>query len=401
MAAFINDLHLDLTIIITTSPIKSHPSTNLLDSTINSFNLVDGLNDCRKIIMCDGWTKIVAEGQKQAIKSVVITEDLKNKYLEYVENIRKKAESNEYKNAEIYLQEKNNGFAENVKIALYDYVRTPYVIIVQHDQEFKRSVDLKTAIERMKSNDDIKYIGMMSDSDQNYVKKILARPEYSLFYKDIETEINSFIWSDIEKYHNIIKNDPEASKLISTNNLIDFRKDNTDSKVGVTNAIINYTRYKYGLPLMPIVFWYDKTHICSTEFYKKFVFGTVHIDYSYASNVGQTGKLRPIKLVSRFIEDTLGAAERGNIKRHGICAFKNYGTYVLYDNPDKVAIYHADGRSYLTPEEKEALIEKKRLQAQTDTSTIPAVPAVPTLTGGSNIFYNKYMKYKSKYIMNK
>ena len=48
-----------LTIIITTSPIKSHPSTYILDQVIESFNFIDGLNDCKKIIICDDY-KIIS-----------------------------------------------------------------------------------------------------------------------------------------------------------------------------------------------------------------------------------------------------------------------------------------------------------------------------------------------------
>ena len=45
----------DLTIIFTTSPTKSNPSTDLVQATIGSFDYVPEIRGCKKIFVCDGY----------------------------------------------------------------------------------------------------------------------------------------------------------------------------------------------------------------------------------------------------------------------------------------------------------------------------------------------------------
>ena len=48
-------LHPDrLTIVLTTSPIKTHPSTRLIEEVFESIAVLAGLGECRKIIVADG-----------------------------------------------------------------------------------------------------------------------------------------------------------------------------------------------------------------------------------------------------------------------------------------------------------------------------------------------------------
>jgi hypothetical protein len=43
-----------LTVIVTTSPVPSNPSTHMLQAVVESMALVPGLTSCRKLIVCDG-----------------------------------------------------------------------------------------------------------------------------------------------------------------------------------------------------------------------------------------------------------------------------------------------------------------------------------------------------------
>ena len=335
-----NELHQQLTIIITTSPIKSHPSTQLLDITINSFKLIDKLDDCKKIIMCDGY-KIGLTCDDNKFKSGIIDENHAKKYLTFLEIIKRKSSSNEYNNSLIHIQSHHCGFAENIKFALYNYVKTPYVMIVQHDYMFVRFVDITSIINCMNYNDDVKYVGILSHSHKNYVNRVLSKPDYHVFYEDLEIQINAYSTINNETY----KFGYDENNLLNENNKLCFQNDNTKDKNYVTQSILNYTTHKYNLPLMPIILWYDKIHICKTLFYKTFVFETIHIDYG--SNNINTGKHKQIKRVKSFIEDTLGNVEMNNIKRHGIMAFNNYGTFVLND-ANMPAIIHKNGRGFIS-----------------------------------------------------
>lgn len=44
-----------LTVIITSSPVRSNPDTHVITRVFQSFNLVPGLAACRKILICDGY----------------------------------------------------------------------------------------------------------------------------------------------------------------------------------------------------------------------------------------------------------------------------------------------------------------------------------------------------------
>ena len=354
-----NQLYNELTIIITTSPIKSHPSTELLDDTIGAFKLVDGLDDCDKIIMCDGYN--IVEDGKVAFKKAKVTAETIVNYTKFKDTIQKKALCNMYKYTTINEQNARNGFAKNIKIAL-DLVKTPYVMIVQHDQLFARNVDIHSIINSMKLNSDINYVGMISNSDNDEVSRRLNSKNYEKFMNDIQTEINKDIKFDYHKYNGL----SFVYAPLFKENKVDFSLNKDSSKMSITNLILDYHKIKFGLPLMFLVFWYDKTHICRTEFYKKFIFDNIHTNYK----TGQSMR------VTDFIEDSVGFIEMENIKYNGICSFKNYGSFVLYDNMTSPAITHSDGRKFLTEEETQALIKKSQI-----------------------VLKNKYLKYKNKYLL--
>ena len=361
-----NQLYKDLTIIITTSPVKSHPSTELLDETVNSFALVDGLNDCNKIIICDGYTQ--TNKDKNAFKSGNVSADVILNYEKFIELITEKALSGSYKYTTINKQPVRNGFAKNVQICL-DLVTTPYVMIVQHDQVFARNINITDVINSMNANSNINYVGMSALSDNDEIGKKLSNPSFKNFMNDIQTEINKDIQFSYYKYRILL----ERYKSLAFEKKINLTTNDTKS---ITNVILDYHKIKYGLPLMFLVFWYDKTHICRTEFYKKFIFENVHTNY-------KTGKSMR---VTNFIEDSVGNIESENIKYNGLCAFKNYGSFILYDNPDP-AIYHSNGRGYLTEDEVNKLITDKTVD-------------IKQQSGGflleNNFYRKKIQKYENK-----
>ena len=68
--------------------------------------------------------------------------------------------------------------------------------------------------------------------------------------------------------------------------------------------IKQYYDQHFGMPLIPLNFWYDRPHICSVRFYKDFVFGQKHYDYVRNDSFK----------VSNFIEDSFGQIEKNDIK---------------------------------------------------------------------------------------
>merc|ERR1712136_491536 len=94
--------------------------------------------------------------------------------------------------------------------------------------------------------------------------------------------------------------------------------------------------WEFGVPLMPLIFFYDKPHVCSTAYYREVVLGS--------GSLVQQGC---------FIEETLGKAQRTDILEHGMSQHSKYGTYQLDERDDEgrpiVAVRHVNGRSFLSP----------------------------------------------------
>ena len=86
MEEIVDNEKLDLTIIITTSPIQSHPSTEVIDEVRNSFKLIDGLSEVHQIIVADGY--LVSD--TYAPKSGKISREMANNYQIYLKSLKEK-----------------------------------------------------------------------------------------------------------------------------------------------------------------------------------------------------------------------------------------------------------------------------------------------------------------------
>ncbi len=146
-----------LTIIITTSPIQSHPSSKLLEDVLDSFQHVPDLCSCRKLLVCDGF-KVTPHKHKdgggtnnQSKKGLVSTE-VGRRYEEFVDSVTERATAGVHPfssgTTEVIRLQKHMGFAYAVKEAL-TRVDTRYVMVVQHDFAFVRSFDLRAVLNAM------------------------------------------------------------------------------------------------------------------------------------------------------------------------------------------------------------------------------------------------------------
>ena len=51
------------------------------------------------------------------------------------------------------------------------------------------------------------------------------------------------------------------------------------------SKLLLYTELRYGLPMMPIDFWYDKPHVATVRTYLDFIFGQSHFNYETGMSV--------------------------------------------------------------------------------------------------------------------
>merc|ERR1719384_290133 len=74
-----------LTVLLVTSPIVSHPSTELLDKVVSSFQFVTDLNSCKLIILSDG-----VKCGKFRPKRGSVTNEMFSNYSSYLDKIDQK-----------------------------------------------------------------------------------------------------------------------------------------------------------------------------------------------------------------------------------------------------------------------------------------------------------------------
>ena len=338
-----------LTVIITTSPVVSNPSTLMLDTLLASFKLVTtgraqhnrgtaracgSLEDCARVIVCDGYTqpegerRIMGHGKRNpryrrrkniseaeaanydafvamllmesigigvhGEDSMVINGDDNDE--EYLGSRAERIRRRSGKNVKILPCRKGErlGFALALREALA-LVETEFVMVVQHDWAFLRDFPLDRVLNVMqKYPEEIKYVGLPSSSSINYLETASVR-------------------------------DP------------DLRSSMTSQEA------------RFGLPLYPLLFWFDKTHICRTEHYRTFVFGQHH---QFDADQRLSGESAVIFKRGDFIEDTLGHRQLADIRAHGFSAHAKYGTF-LFDDGGGEIISHLDGRRFLTPSQRE------------------------------------------------
>lgn len=338
----------DVTVLVTTSFVRSHPSTELIDIVLGSFSLVPGLDACRMVVVCDGCTVKPALDKPQPRKGIATLEAYEA-YQEYIRTLQARFEHDD--RTEVLCLPDRGGFSFAVKTGL-ERVRTPFVLVVQHDNTFTRAVDLEACVRILRGYPEkVKKIDLMSTTCESYATTTQGR------------------------HH--LKVVPETMD---------------------------------GLSLVPMVYWYDKTHICSVEYYE-YLFNLRYDREKYvayirekkavgdlasgttespsvsanaeqdeaggkngAAGAHQQSRKYPkqdvpfedvITLALRgglvikkgeFIEDCVGKKQLFDIKTFGMAEeHAKYGTWLLRDKGDEIAIKHVHGRKFHTTARREEL----------------------------------------------
>jgi hypothetical protein len=204
-----------VTVVMNTSPIKSNPSSDLLEKTAASFDLVPGLQQCPKLIICDGYR--VAKKRKK----YDITETEAAAYEQFKNSVREfsRDPSSVFFGAQILELEGRHGFGLALKEGM-QHIKTEFMMVAQHDWAFSRKcLDLQAAVETMREMPRVKYLGMLSSPTLGYPHKIMA--SYSI-----------------------------------------------DLKPHILKSAAMGPKYS----LVPLIYWHDKTHLARTSHYREFVF---------------------------------------------------------------------------------------------------------------------------------
>ncbi len=361
-----------LTIIVTTSPIRSNPSTELLEQTFATFPYAgdDFAFKCRKVIICDGCrvleddencetTKVSRRhaNVKQALRNGITTVTQAERYQEFKKNLTSLCENAKedsvFWNSSVEELRERHGYGFALRHALEHCVSTPFVCVIQHDRTFMRTTPLRETVNAMWNNSAIKYVGMSMRSN--------------LLYYDIFQSKFGKASSDEMKASNLILRPPQLELDASTYgpdstacqelNLIseNARKSTAglSQKYKKSRACLEQMEWAkvnppspgmHQLTLTPTLFWYDNTHICETAHYRDFVFDP------------------KFQMVARggFVEDKLSPNIIKSVERLGLAeGHSRFGCYLLDDHSGTFFTGHLDGGNYVTKEEKEQFVNKK------------------------------------------
>jgi len=149
-----------VTVILCTSPVKTNPSTALIEETYGSMvHYAPALAGCATIVICDGY-KVRAAPK---YRSGQVTEAGAAAYEAFVAKLRA------LKLGRLVRCEERQGFGFALKRAL-THVRTPYVVVVQHDRNFVRAVDIAPIVRCMEAHSDVKYVGLPTSTTLHYAR---------------------------------------------------------------------------------------------------------------------------------------------------------------------------------------------------------------------------------------
>jgi len=132
----------DLTIIVVASPIPSHPSCEIIEETISSLSFLGNPNQIPIILAHDAPHPRSASSDRAS-------------YAEYLTRLEAKYGSDE--SISISVGKTWGHLIGNITEALR-HVHTRYVLIVQHDLPFVRSVDLDSVLDVMNSYEQVKHV---------------------------------------------------------------------------------------------------------------------------------------------------------------------------------------------------------------------------------------------------
>lgn len=154
-----------VTIIVTTSPIPSHPSPVLLRTLFASFKQhLNGVDGCSCILVCDGYTR--ADGRPQ-----LCAEEAYDGFLTAAHSL---ASAGELGNCQLLRLDTCHGYGLALEAALRE-VATEFVLVVQHDWLFVKDVDLSAAVSALDTDQEVKYIGMQSLTTLEYARRMQVR----------------------------------------------------------------------------------------------------------------------------------------------------------------------------------------------------------------------------------
>lgn len=356
-----------LTIIVTTSPIKSNPSTELLEQIFDTFHFAGAeFLQCPKVIVCDGCrikggkhlahengSKVSQKysNTKQALRNGIATSEQAQKYEEFKERLiqlcqeKNNNTSSPFVNTTVEVLQERHGYGFALRHALRHCINTPYVCVIQHDRTFMRTTPIRQTLEAMYANPDkIKYVGMNMRSNLIY---------RDIFMSKYGKEANQELGQLVLRPPQLLLDEPIPPTKVECNAALSRNLEALGQRyVGTTQnqghlewlAQQSSSDNISQCSLTPTLFWYDNVHICETAHYRDFIFDPV------------------AKMVARggFVEDKLSPVILRVVEKWGLAkGHARFGCYLLDDHSGCFFTGHMDGGSFLVQSERAKLTGNK------------------------------------------
>jgi hypothetical protein len=414
-----------VTILITTSPIKSHPSTDVIEQAMNTFLIGGGpifACQCRKIIVCDGYRTrtndepkndeeeendnknddiddgdVVRDSQdiknakditnqtdakrkngqsrdkvhrvsrrhcndKQAMRNGIVTEEQAQNYCQYKQKLHQLCQNatngSVFANTQIVELSTRHGYGYAVRHVLRntDHIQTPYVCVIQHDRTFMRPTPIMETLHAMWDNTNIKYVGFSMRSNLMYRDIYIAKYGKGTEYDDMilylpQLQVSSSQYGPDSASTNALSvNNERVQQNIYTlcETYLGSAQAAIERKVTPTTKLSpspTTEENQHQMSLVPTLYWYDNVHICETKHYRDFIF---HPSYKMVAKGG-------------FIEDKCSPILKRTVERLGLRdGHSRFGCYLLDDHSGMFFTGHIDGGSYMSPEERTALLASQQ-----------------------------------------
>jgi hypothetical protein len=270
---------MNISIVIVTSPAISNPDTFLIDSVIDSLELIHGLETAQIIIILDGY--IIND--KAQTKKGRITVDMESNYKEYLRHLQDKYKDDRFL---IRMNHRQMGFALSVKNGL-ELCQTKFALILQHDRKFIYPFSgLSTLASCMEENPHIRYIHFPTIMSMKHTSSLRR---YGLHYLT----------------------DPETM----------------------------YFPLQKEYELRPVIFWYDSNHLCHVQRYLEIYTPYQSMPDPVKEIMLAIDRKALTRMVLKrgdFIEDKFGQVQRNSLvalrgdPSAGKKVFRWFGSYVLW-----------------------------------------------------------------------
>ncbi|CAK0852394.1 unnamed protein product, partial [Prorocentrum cordatum] len=180
-----------LSVVITTSASGRDPSTEMLDRVLDSLQLAAGTLACDTVIVCDGYRCAVGQGAATAppkYRAGIVDAASAANYEIYKGALRRRERAGSDAEPALRLVELGArcGFGHAVRAAL-EHVKTPYVMVVQHDRPFTRAVDISRVVQAMAADRQrLKYVGLPTADTVGHAAEVLSKYDVRVEPVDVD-----------------------------------------------------------------------------------------------------------------------------------------------------------------------------------------------------------------------